>query len=117
MRAASLALRTIQSLTSRGVSSHEAASIGCNLVGNDGSVRQTVDRALHGREREELGANELATVAEHLQIAADNRLATLKVLLPSAILTVVGGSLVTAYCLALFWPLVTLIRDLTFPGG
>ena len=116
-RAAALALRTIQSLTSRGISTREAASIGCNLVGNDRGVRQTVDRALQGRERDDLGGNELATAADHLQVAADNRLAKLRVLLPSAILAVAGGTLVVTYCLALFWPLVTLIRYLTFPGG
>jgi type II secretory pathway component PulF len=116
-RAAAFALRTIQSLTSRGVSTNEAISISCNLVGNDRGVRQIVDRALQGRERDDVGVDELATAAEHLQIAADNRLATLKVLLPSAILISVGGTLVVIYCLALFWPVITLIRDLTFPGG
>jgi hypothetical protein len=50
-------------------------------------------------------------------LAATSRLATLRSMLPIAFLVVVGGSAVMSYGLAVFWPIVTLLKDLTLPGG
>jgi type II secretory pathway component PulF len=113
--ATAMALRTISALMASGMSAEEAAPIGCNLVGGDRAVRKQVGAAIEGRTLNANTAGQLDTVADHYQASATNRLAILKVALPVTMVAVIGGATTMGYSLAVFWPVVSLLKDLSIP--
>jgi hypothetical protein len=58
----------------------------------------------------------LSSLLSYFELSARKRLAALRLWFPVSIVTLLGGLLVVGYCVALFMPLVHIIRDLSAPG-
>lgn len=106
-------LRIAQSLVVSGMHSKDALILACDLVGAD---RESRDYVLNSADQRSEQSGHFEGMYEHYQNVARSRLAVLRVAFPTIIVTLIGGAVVLLYCLALFGPVIDLIRDLALPG-
>lgn len=109
-------LRIADRIAARRIPADESVVIASDLVGASLRVRQYVMESMGvgvGPTGRTIG---ISGIADHCQSAATDRLATLRVLLPTILIIVIGGSASMAYCIAMFWPIVAILKDLSLPG-
>ncbi|MEM6473019.1 MAG: hypothetical protein AAF802_25890 [Planctomycetota bacterium] len=108
----SSALRILQSLVHSGVAADEAKDIASRIIPADRTIKEMIDGAVVG-----MGAGrQLHEMDEHYQSIARAKFAWLRAAAPALIVALLGGILVTAYCVAIFTPLVHIIQDSSLPG-
>ena len=107
-----MALRVTQMLVEAGTPIDEAVSLSGDLTGADATVRRDIRKAVAGS----IDAHNLDTLADYLTIAGNNRLAYMKMTTPIALVSVFGGSIALVYCMAIFWPIISMLKDLTTAG-
>ena len=106
------AIRIMQRLLEAGLSVDEAISMSCDLTGADAKARRDIQAAV----QDPPDAQHLKSLAGFSMISANQRLAYLTATAPTALVCWVGGGVALVYCLMLFVPLVTLLRDLSMVG-
>lgn len=110
---ASSAVLVADALIVEGQQPQTALTLACTLVGADVRTRSLVfqefDTFTPIGFRQEI-------LYDHFQSIARARLAVLRVLYPTTIVTLFGGIIVIGYSMVIFSPIVDLIRDLSFPG-
>lgn len=111
-RTSNSAIRTLQLLLGTGLPVDEAVSISCDLTGADAKVRRDIQAVA----KDPPNTLHLKSLARYLMISANQRLAYLTVAAPTALICSVGGGVALIYCLVLFWPVVTLLRELSGVG-
>jgi hypothetical protein len=116
IRETAVALQIADHVQRSGQRQAEALSLACDVVDVQSGVRKTLLQVAGGNDVSVSSAN-FKSMARAYRLAATSRLATLRSMLPIAFLVVVGGSAVMSYGLAVFWPIVTLLQDLSLPGG
>ena len=112
-RVSNSALRTMQLLLNAGSPVEEAVAISCELNAADDVVKQGI-QAVAG---ELYGNEQLNSIGDYLEISANQRLAYMNIAAPSALICTVGAVVSLTYCLVLFWPVITVLHDLTRLGG
>jgi general secretion pathway protein F len=120
IRNADFALHVSRLLNS-GVSPEESLSLALPMLGNqDGSVAR-LPSLLRWALSEDLGgeprASVLAMVANTYRKAAERQSTIWRVAVPTVCGVLLGGVLVFGYGLSLFYPLVSLLKDISMPGG
>lgn len=111
----SIALRTMRMLTHHGMTSNDASTIACGLVGNTHATRACVDSAVRDGNEGAALPDQFDALAAHYQSLASNRLAYLNVVLPAFFIAFVGGLIGLGYSLAVFLPVIWLLKDLSLP--
>lgn len=103
------AIRTLQLLLSAGLPVDDAVSVSVDLTGADAQVRRDVQVAAESPHK----ATQFKTLADYFKISAEQRLANMKVAAPTVLICTVGGVVTLAYCLVLFLPIITILKELT----
>lgn len=101
-------LRISQSLVEAEVPVDEAVSIGCQLTRAGSNVQREVQSVVQGCEE----ADAIGQMADCLRLTANNRLARLRIVTPVFLTAILGGVLVLVFCVIVFWPIVSLLKDL-----
>jgi hypothetical protein len=105
-------LRTIRALLDSGLSWQEAVSISCDLTGADAASRQDIQSMVQTPTT----ALQLDTLQNYLTISANQRLASMKIATPIALITTFGGAIGLLYCVSIFWPIIAMVKDLATAG-
>ena len=105
-------LRISQSLVEADVAVDDAVSIGCELTGADSTVRREVQSMIQGCDQ----PYAIGQMADCLRLTANSRLARMKIVTPVLLTAILGGGLAVIYCLIVFWPIVSLLKDLPRAG-
>ncbi len=111
-RTSTTALRIIQLLMAAGMDVEDAVKISCDLIDADPKVRRDIQVAVQDPDH----ATGLGTLADYLTISANHRLAYMKVATPIGLVCTVGGTIALVYCLTIFWPIISMLRDLSTAG-
>jgi hypothetical protein len=111
-RQSTLALQVTQILAQDGMSHDEAIKIACDLAGADAKVR----RNLQNTVADPNPAQDLESLADYLTLAGNDRLAYMGTTTPIALVSIVGGAVALFYCLAVFWPIISILKDMTTLG-
>ena len=111
-RVSAMTLRVVQMLVSEGVAIEDAVSVGHDLNGADASVRHEIQAVLKNPN----AAQDLNTIANFWTMAGNDRLAYLKLTTPVAMVSTIGGGIALLYCVAVFWPIVSVLKDLATAG-
>ena len=101
-----------KTLVSAGLAVDEALSVGFSLTGADTNVRRDVRSVV----LESDDAIIIGQMADYLMVISARRLAHLRIVTPILMTATVGGGLVLIYCLIMFWPIISLLRDLPMVG-
>jgi hypothetical protein len=114
------ALRIAQLLNVSGVETDESVTVAAVLTGLDnrslGQMRSDLQRPSSSAVEPQPTFSFVNSLANFLELSAYRRLLYLRVGLPITIMTIAGGSVALLYCIAIFWPLIALIRDLPTAG-
>ena len=107
-------------LMNRGMKSEPAVSIGCDLVGVSPVTRGKIIEAVRGHivpadYAFEASKQHIQNLIHRFHNLADQKLQFVRVIVPNIFVLGVGGLGVSAYCIALFWPMITLLLDLSLP--
>lgn len=105
-------LRISQSLVEAEVAVNEAVSISYELTGADSNVRREVQSMIQGCDQ----AHAIGQMADCLRLTANNRLARLRIVTPVLVTAMFGGGLALIYCVIVFWPILSLLKDLPTAG-
>ncbi|TWT82742.1 hypothetical protein CA13_42050 [Planctomycetes bacterium CA13] len=111
---AATAAEVSRAMLLKGVTLRDSVSIALDLVDANTKQRTMIQSSTVGLS-EQSAVGSLGAIADNFQSAADDRLVVMKVALPMILVFCLGGAAVLAYCLALFMPLVMMIRDLAVP--
>jgi hypothetical protein len=111
-RLSTLALRATQMLVDAGTPMEEAVMISCDLVGADARARNEIRNAVAVPGN----AQNLDTLADYLTVAGNDRLAYMELTTPMALISILGGAVALVYCVAIFWPIISLLKDLSTAG-
>jgi hypothetical protein len=117
IRESAVALQIADLLQQAGQRQAEALSLACDVVDVQPGVQETLSQLAGRNDVESVSSANFKSMARAYRLAATSRLATLRSVLPVVFLVVVGGSAVMSYGLAVFWPIVTLLQDMSLPGG
>ncbi len=105
-------LRIAQSLVRAEVAVDDAIAIGYELTGAESNIRREVHSMIQGSDQ----AGTIGQMADCLRMAANNRLAHLRIVTPVLLTAMLGGGLAVSYCLIVFWPILSLLKDLPTAG-
>ncbi len=105
-------LRVAQSLVRADVAVDDAVSIGYALTGAESNVQRQVESVI----AESDDANAIGRMADYMRLIATRRLAHLQIVTPVLLTVALGGGLVLIYCLIVFWPILSLLKDLPIAG-
>jgi hypothetical protein len=115
-----IAIRIAQLLQAVGEDTEEAATIASVLTGLDerslGQLRSDLQSSSTTPFNAPPTFDFTSSLATFLELSANQRLVYLRVGLPITIMTIAGGSVALLYCIAIYWPLIALIRDLLTAG-
>ena len=115
--AAAIALRAIRSMVGNGMNANKATMVGCQLVGYDRYLHSKIAATTSDRGLSKNSSCQLDILADHFQFCAIGRLAVARAVLPMVLTVMIGGTACLGYALAIFWPLITLLKDLSLPGA
>ena len=105
-------LRTLRALLDAGLDLPTASSLSCDLTGANSAVRQDIKSMVQSPTN----AIQIDAIQNYLTISANQRLASMKVAMPIALVTTIGGAIGLLYCVTIFWPIVALVKDMTTAG-
>ncbi len=105
-------LRITQSLVQAGVAVNDAVAIGFELTRAEADVRTEVQAVIEGADQ----AEAIGQMADCLRLTANSQLARLRLVTPVVLTAILGGSLALIYCLIVFWPILSLLKDLQTAG-
>lgn len=111
-RLSTMALRVTQMLVEAGTPIDEAVTLSCDLTGADARVRRNIRTAVEASHR----AQNLDALADYLTIVGNDRLAHMKMTTPIALVSVIGGGIALLYCVTIFWPIISMLKDLSTAG-
>ena len=103
------ALRILQWLADSGMPAEEAARVSCELADADPVVETEIKASAQFPEQ-------FGTLADYLAISADRTLEQLRIATPIGLVCTIGGGVALVYCLAIFWPILTMLKDLATAG-
>ncbi len=111
-RTSATAIRVFQSLRLHDVSPETALALSCELTGADGPVRGDIRTAI------DLPADsaDYDTIANYFLIASNQRMASLKFGTPIALVSTFGGAIVVLYGILIYWPVISMLKDLAAFG-
>lgn len=110
-------LRIADRLQHSGNNPEDAISLACDVVDARQTIRETLSQATQRGQSATNSTLDLNAMADSPLSAAASRLAVLRNGLPLLMLVLVGGSAVLSYGLAVFWPVVAFVKDLSLAGG
>lgn len=105
-------LGVISELLQSGQTEQEAVSIGCDLTGADADSREDIQSIVQPQTT----AMQLNTFQSYLTISANQRLASMKIATPVALITTFGGAIGLLYCVSIFWPIIAIVKDMATAG-
>lgn len=106
------AVQTLPMLIASGMDMDESVSVSCDLVGADERTRREIQAAAQYPE----GSQHWGALADYFSILASRRLAYMKVATPIALVTSVGGGIAALYGIIIFWPIISMLKDLATAG-
>ncbi len=114
-----ISLKIIDRLVAANQPILQSTSLASDLVDASPPVRARLDLLARGNTG---SANDatwpgIRSFADDFQSIALDQLAAAQTLIPMLLVPIVGGSAVLAYSVAVFWPVITLMKDLAFPEG
>jgi len=107
-----MALRLTKILMDEGMSSGKAITTACDLNGAGDRVRSEIQKTIEATR----DGTDLDSLADYLTLAGNDRLAQLKTGTPIAVVSIVGGGIALVYCVAVFWPILSILKDMTTLG-
>lgn len=107
-RQASIALSAIEVLSRSGMPMQQSVQWSCDLVAADPFTCQQIDAALS----RSAGGVKISVWAQANAQAAQDRMAKIDLWLPLAATAVIGGVLAFTYCLLIYQPLISLLKEL-----
>lgn len=107
-RQTSVALRAIELTHQSGMSMAESIELSCDLVAASGGTRAKIKSALSDA-KDSLG---IVAWADSMAGAARDRMTKIELWLPLATTALIGGALATTYCLLIFRPILSILREL-----
>ena len=111
-----ITLRMAGQLAKNSVPLDVAVAVASMVVGANRRVQNSVREAVQELDVESGIPTDLTVAVSDFQSAAERRLSMIQLVLPILMLTIVGGTAVLAYSVAVFWPVVALLKDLSLPG-
>lgn len=105
-------LRVSQSLVRAGMAVKDAVSIGCDLTGAESKVQEEIQSMIQGAD--EIKA--IGQMADYCKLTANKQLSQLRIATPVVLITIFGGGLALMFCLIVFWPILSLLKDLPTAG-
>lgn len=111
------AVQTVRSLTANGMAVDEATALACQLVDGAGKIKHQIELAVRTRAASAEPRKHLEALASEYRSIAAVRLSTLRVVLPIALLCFVGGTVAMIYGVAVFLPIILLLKDLAIPAS
>jgi hypothetical protein len=111
-RLSTFSLRLTQILSDGGMPKNEAVAVACELSGADAKVRRKLQATIANSNQ----AQNLESLADYLTLAGNDRLAHMGTTSPIVLVSVVGGVVALLYCLAVFWPIISILKDMTTLG-
>ncbi len=106
---AATTLRILQILVESGMPVDEATQVSCELTGAERLVQSELKTVAEFPDQFE-------SLASYLAISAERRLEHLRFATPIGLVCTVGGGVALLYCLAIFWPILSLLKDLATAG-
>ena len=112
------AVSTLHFLQQSNVSTTEAIQVSCDLVGADQNQKDDFEKFLKREQSEDKVASSdyLATLGDYFSMTLHSRINYVKTIVPVWIVAVLGGGVALIYCLIVFGPIVSLVRELTKIG-
>ncbi len=107
-RQTSVALRAIEQTHESGMPMDESIKLSCDLVAASDSTRTKIGSALSGAS-DSLG---IVAWADAMASAARDRMTKIELWLPLATTTIIGSALATIYCLLIYRPIISMLREL-----
>ncbi len=111
-RLSTFSLRLTQILSDGGMPKEEAVAVACELSGADAKVRRKLQDTIADSSQ----AQNLESLADYLTLAGSDRLAHMGTTSPIVLVSVIGGAVALFYCLAVFWPIISILKDMTTLG-
>ena len=111
------AVQTAALLMAKGMPLGEATALASQLVGDPGPVYQQINAAVRDRSASADPLKHLSVLAHEYRSIAAIQLATLRIVLPMPLLCVAGGTVVMIYGVAVFLPIILLLKDLAVPAS
>lgn len=111
-RTSTTTIQTLQMLMATGMDVDEAVSISCDLSGAETTTCREIQIAAKDLKK----SGQLDSLCDYFTILASQRLAYMKVGTPIALISTVGGGVVVLYAVLIFWPIISMIKDLATAG-
>ena len=108
LQQSAVALEAIERLHQSGATMEEAIELSCNLVAADPATRSKIERALEGSTE----SSGLVAWADAMAVAARDRMTKIELWLPLLVATIIGGVLGAVYCLLIYRPLISILKEL-----
>ncbi len=109
LQQSSVALEAIERLHQSGLSMKEAIELSCDLVAADAATRGQIESAL----KDATESSGLVAWADAMAEAARDQMTKIELWLPLLGVTVIGSVLATTYCLLIYWPIISMLNELS----
>ncbi len=106
------AIQTLQMLMASGMNFNKAVSVSCDLTVADPVAVGEITAAAQDPEK----VRQLDPMSECFASMAGQRLAYLRVATPIALISLLGGGVVAMYAVLIFWPIISMLKDLATAG-
>ncbi len=118
-RVAAAAARIASLLENDGMPTENARQLAFDVSGADQPTQQVVTQAMGGLnvpfgETETLCGSD--ALADYFLVAGDRCLARMRSMAPALFVLLIGGSIAAAYAVAVYLPVIQLLRDICFTG-
>ena len=107
-KAKSIALQNTYFMTESGIDVDQAAKLSCEMIGIENSKRDNILSLANSIE----SPKDLLNFSEHSSMVANQILNRLRVRIPVRMIVILGGLISLVYCVAIFWPIISLLNDL-----
>ncbi len=113
-----IALKVVDRLIQAPWPAQQATTMACDLVDASPAIREQLAMLSGDRVRpyRGTGPSGLRRLADDFQSIAADQLVTMRTMSGMLLVPIIGGTAVMAYCIAVFWPIIALMKDLTLPG-
>lgn len=106
-------LRIALTISRTGIPHSESIGLACDLVGYDTTARKDIEALVRGTKDDKT----IEQMANCQRQSAHQCLIRMKVATPALLITLLGGSLAFIYCMIMFLPIVSMLKDMAYQTG
>jgi hypothetical protein len=111
-RASLAATRVVRELIAARTGKHQAIQISADLVGGDSIVDRKIRETVQSSDEPLELCIRLDSLAAYFRTSAADRLMVMQSIVPTVMVVLIGGMIALAYGLAVFYPLIDVLKDL-----